>query len=213
MGSQFLYLDPSEICLIQAVSLEQLGNVVTLIFAFNLNCLVHRYALYMLFNILLLLVKDYLTVMESTRGAPTSDGSGITSAFCNMLQPSPFRSRLSSAISGNFSGGPASVSESPFQHTSWARENNTVVSRTAGPSGNAGQRSYRSRYAGKQRNDWSGPSGNAGLLGGPSGNAGPRGGLSGNTGRQNRCMCILSPPLSSLSNKMSSGPTVTGASM
>ena len=42
----------------------------------------------MLFNILLLLVKDYLTVMESTRGAPTSAGSGITSAtLCAATSP------------------------------------------------------------------------------------------------------------------------------
>ena len=42
----------------------------------------------MLFNILLLLVKDYLTVMESTRGAPTSAGSGIISAtLCAATSP------------------------------------------------------------------------------------------------------------------------------
>jgi len=42
----------------------------------------------MLFNILLLLVKDFLTVMESTRGAPTSAGSGITSAtLCAATSP------------------------------------------------------------------------------------------------------------------------------
>jgi hypothetical protein len=129
----------------------------------------------------------------------------------------------------------------PDRHTSWVRENNTEVSRTAGPSGNAGQRSYRSRYAGKQRNEWSGPSGNAGLLGGPSGNAGPRGGLAATpaatlgSGEASRPLSFSKPlflyiyvlvfdsPLyvllvpsllfSFLSNKMSSAPTVTGASM
>jgi len=74
----------------------------------------------------------------------------------------------------------------PDRRISWVRESNTEVSRTAGPSGNAGQRFQRHRYGSGPRSDGSGPSGNAGLRGGPSGNAGPCGGFSGNAGRHKR---------------------------
>jgi len=74
----------------------------------------------------------------------------------------------------------------PDRRISWVKESSTEVSRTAGPSGNAGQRSYGHNSGGGQRSVWSGSRGNAGLRGGPSGNAGPRGGFSGNAGRHKR---------------------------